>query len=173
MNQLYYLAFGAFIGVLVSVYLISFYKRLKIKNRIKRAKRSEQKAIKLLESHGYDIIDIQKQDSYTLYIDGKPHKAYVKADIIARRGSKRFVAEVKSGEKVTSPRYTETRRQLLEYFLVYRPDGLILVDMEKEILRKIEYSILKDKHLKQLNVLLKYAVIFFVGFVIGFLTRGD
>ncbi|MGI6485757.1 MAG: hypothetical protein ACOX15_05450 [Tepidanaerobacteraceae bacterium] len=172
MKWLYYSISGLTAVVFTLLYLIKYFRTIKAKNRIRKAKRSEKKAIKLLESRGFEIVDIQKENSYKLYVDGKPYEACVKADIIARKGSKYYVAEVKSGEKATSPRYPETRRQLLEYFLVYKPDGLILVDMEKKNLRKIEYAIVKDRN-NNISILLKYALIFIIGLVIGFLTRGE
>jgi len=55
---------------------------------------------------------------------------------------------------------------------VYRPSGLILVDMEKQRLRTVEYSIInyeKTTYFKHLLILL---FLFIVGFVVGFLTRG-
>ena len=82
------------------------------------------------------------------------------------------MAEVKTGDKVTSPKYTNTRRQLLEYYMVYQPNGLLLVDMEKQKVRKVEYSILKYDRTVFINRLMWFMVIFILGFIVGFLNRG-
>ena len=113
-----------------------------------------------------------KDRTYTLFIDDKPNDVTVRADMIVRKGNKIYVAEVKTGEKVTSPKYRETRRQLLEYFFVYQPNGLLLIDMEKRKIKTVVYSFLKcDKtaYIKRLVFSLSLIVI---GFIIGFLTRG-
>ena len=110
--------------------------------------------------------------AYTLFIDDKPHRVTVKADMIVKKGSKTYVAEVKTGEKVTSPKYTDTRRQLLEYYMVYRPNGLILVDMERQKLRTVEYSILRYDKVVYIDRLIWFSILLVIGFIVGFLTRG-
>ena len=139
---------------------------------MQKAKRGEVKAVNLLEKNGYDVVDIQKEGSYTLVIDDKPRKATVKADMIVKKGNKIYVAEVKTGDKVTSPLYSDTRRQLLEYYLVYKPHGLILVDMEREKIRSVKYSFLQQDTASIVQRISWLVVLFFAGFVIGFLTRG-
>jgi hypothetical protein len=172
MDIIYYLIFGAIIGIFLTINIIKYIRKLQLIKRMKKAKRGEHKAIKFMENNGFEILDLQKESSYTLFIDNKAHKVTVKADMIVKKGNKIYVAEVKTGDKVTSPKYADTRRQLLEYFMVYRPSGLILVDMEKQRLRTVEYSIInyeKTTYFKHLLILL---FLFIVGFVVGFLTRG-
>ena len=129
MDAITYVIFGAIIGVFLTIYIIKYFKRLRLVRRLQKAKRSEYKAISFMESNGFEILDLQKESSYTLFIDDRPHEIKVKADMIVKKGNKIYVAEVKTGDKATSPKYADTRRQLLEYFMVYRPSGLILVDM--------------------------------------------
>lgn len=172
MDVLSYIISGVLIGIFLTINLFKYLKRWKLKKRIEKAKNSEYKAIELMKNRGFEIIDLQKECAYTLFIDNKPHKVTVKADMIVKKGNKIYVAEVKSGEKVTSPKYTDTRRQLLEYFMVYRPSGLILVDMEKQKLRTVEYSILNHDKSAYLHRLVSAIVLLLIGFVVGFLTRG-
>lgn len=172
MNNMYYIALWIIIGAVATAAYLKHLKKLKIKKRIYKAKKSELKAMELLKKNGFEIVDIQKESYYTILIDDKPYKAAVKADMIVKKGNKTFVAEVKSGEFSPSPRFIDTRRQLLEYYLVYRPGGLLLVDMEREKIRKVEYSIVSNEHRFFVNYFGWTAVIFFAGFVIGFLSRG-
>jgi hypothetical protein len=173
MNDFYYIFLWVVIGAMTVAVFLRYLKRWKIKKRIFKAKKSELKAVELLKKNGFEIIDLQKESYYILSIDDKPYKAAVKADMIVKKGNKTYVAEVKSGESSPSPRFIATRRQLLEYYLVYRPSGLLLVDMEREKIRKVEYSILNSRYRSLVDYLGWPAVIFFAGFIIGFLTRGD
>lgn len=172
MDVIYYIVFGVLTGIFLTINVIRYLRKRKLIKRIKKAKRSEYKAIRFMESNGFEVIGLQKKCVYTLFIDNKPHKITVKADMIVKKGNKIYVAEVKSGEKVTSPKYTDTRRQLLEYYMVYRPSGLILVDMEKQELRTVEYSILNYEKTTYFHRLVLFSVLLIVGFVVGFLTRG-
>ncbi|MCG1012675.1 hypothetical protein JT739_08695 [Tepidanaerobacter sp. GT38] len=172
MDILSYIIFGALIGIFLTIVLIKYIQRWKLKKRLQKAKKSEYEAIKLMKKYGFEILDLQKKYAYTLYVDDKPHKVTVKADMIVKKGNKIYIAEVKSGDKVTSPRYTDTRRQLLEYYMVYRPSGLILVDMEKQKLRTVEYSILNHDKSEYFHRIISTSVLLIIGFIVGFLTRG-
>jgi len=172
MDVISYVVFGAVIGVFLTINVIKYLRKLKLIKRIKKAKKSEYKAIRFMESNGFKILDLQKECVYTLFIDNKPHKITVKADMIVKKDNKFYVAEVKSGDKVTSPKYTDTRRQLLEYYMVYRPSGLILVDMEKQKLRTVEYSIVTYEKTTYIRHFVLFLLLFTIGFVVGFLTRG-
>lgn len=172
MDIISYIVFGVIIGILITIYILKLFRHRTLTRRIQKAKKSEYKAIQFIESQGFEVLDIQKDRTYTLFIDDKPHDVTVRADMIVRKGNKIYVAEVKTGEKVTSPKYRETRRQLLEYFFVYQPNGLLLIDMEKRKIKTVVYSFLKcDKtaYIKRLVFSLSLIVI---GFIIGFLTRG-
>ncbi|MCR4430708.1 MAG: hypothetical protein NUV45_06795 [Tepidanaerobacteraceae bacterium] len=171
MSYIYYIISGIIIGAIITVSYLRYIKKLKTNKRINRAKKSEIKAVELLKKNGFEIIDIQKENTYTVFVDDKPYKATVKADMIVKKGNKTFVAEVKSGESAPSLKSIDTRRQLLEYYLVYKPGGLLLIDMEKNKIRKVEYSIANDEHPFNICNLVWCAVFLFAGFVIGFLSR--
>lgn len=173
MESYYYIVVWIFTGVILTVVFYKYFSRLKLKRRLLKAKKSEVKALDLLYRHGYQVLDIQKDAFYTLYVDNKPFKACVKADVIVKKANKTYVAEVKSGKKAPSPTLPATRRQLLEYFMAYKPDGLLLVDMEKEKIRKIEYPISKNNKSILFKQISWISLTFIIGFIVGFLTRGD
>lgn len=160
------------IGIFLGIWFLKFFQKVTLQRRRKKARLCEKKAIDLLRKYGFDILDVQKSASYSIFINGKPKEITVRADMIVRKGGKVYVAEVKSGKTSPSLSLPATRRQLLEYYLVYKPAGLLLVDMEQEKIKTIEYSILKKDYSKLRYIF--YALgIFFIGFVFGFLTRGE
>lgn len=159
-------------GIFLGIWCLKFYQKIALRRRRKKARICEKKAIDLLKKYGFDILDVQKSASYFIFINGKPKEIKVRADVIVKKGGKVYVAEVKSGKNSPLLNVPATRRQLLEYYLVYKPAGLLLVDMEQEKIKTIEYSILKKDYSKLRYIL--YALgIFFVGFLLGFLTRGE
>lgn len=173
MDLKFYVILGGFAGALIALFLLKAFTNLKTKRRFKRAKKSEVKAVKLLKKYGFEIIDLQKTKNYNLIIDGKFINATVRADMIAKRGNKIYVVEVKSGKKAPSLKNIATRRQLLEYYLVYKPDGLILVDMEREKIHSVDYSIFNKRYNWLKNNVVSLIVALVIGFIVGFLTRGD
>jgi len=94
-----------------------------------------------LAEKGYRVVDVQRREPVVMVIDGREHKGAVRADIIARKGRKTYVVEVKSGRRGEDPGKVEIRRQLLEYFLVYRPHGLVLLDMEERKMHHISFRL--------------------------------
>ena len=172
METIFYISFGVAVGIISYIGILKYITTRNLKKRMKKAKKGEIEAIDLMKNHGYKIVGLQKESTYTLLIKDRPHKVKVRADMIVKKGNKTYVAEVKTGEKATSPKYADTRRQLLEYFLVYKPYGLILVDMEKKKIKTVKYSILENKNALYLEKIMWLSFLFIVGFIIGFLTRG-
>lgn len=160
-------------GIFIGIWFYKFHQKVSLHRRREKARICEKKAIDLLKKHGFDILDVQKSASYFIYVNGKPREIKVRADVIVKKGKKIYVAEVKSGKTSPSMNLPATRRQLLEYYLVYRPSGLLLVDMEQEKIKTIEYSILKKDYYSKLRYILYALGVFFIGFLVGFLTRGE
>lgn len=173
MDYKLYVILGGFVGALIALSLLKTFSSLKIKKRLNRARKSELKAVDLLKKYGFKIIDLQKAENYKFKVDNKSYKATVKADMIVKKGNKTYVVEVKSGKKAPSLKNIATRRQLLEYYLVYRPDGLILVDMEEKKIHSVDYPIVSKRSIQRKNIVSLIVVSFIIGFIVGFLTRGD
>jgi len=92
----------------------------------------------------------------------------VRADYLLRKGNKTYVAEVKTGNQAASILQPHTRRQLLEYYLVYRPRAVLLIDGEEG---KIEEVVFPYRH----NDLREWGwglFLFLLGFVVGQWIRG-
>ncbi len=107
-----------------------FYKR--------NGKKAEQKAIKLLKKNGYTIESFQTTAKGKLLQDDETVSFFIRADLIVSKDKKKFIAEVKSG-KAASIEEINTRRQLFEYSKVFNNKNLILIDTEKNKIKKIEF----------------------------------
>jgi hypothetical protein len=157
------------IGLIIGGFLFyRIYKAFKIytfKKRMKKGRKAEKSAIKLLMQEGYKIISTQKSVPVITYIDGKPYKNYVKADFIVRKGLKKYVAEIKTGDKAPQANNAATRRQLLEYYLAYKPTGIILVDMNERRIKTIEFSIGTNPVRNRLIFILMFLIFLAAAFI--------
>lgn len=97
----------------------------------------EIRALELLAKNGFEL-EARDQEAYLpMAVDGEPDPAKVKAEFIVRKGETRFVAEVKSGSLATSTRNGHTRRQLLEYSLLFPVNGVLLVDVTAQRVHEV------------------------------------
>jgi hypothetical protein len=78
-------------------------------------------------------------------MDGEEFESFIIADYIVRKGSKTYVVEVKSQEIASRIYEPSVRRQLLEYFLTFKPDGVLLVDMSGKKIHRVEFIRAKDR----------------------------
>ena len=114
------------------------YKNIKFYLYKRKGKKAEKEAIKLLKKNGYKIESFQTTAKGKLFQDDETVNFYVRADLIVSKDKKKFIAEVKSG-KAASIEEINTRRQLLEYSKVFNNKNLILIDTEKNKIKKIEF----------------------------------
>ena len=113
----------------------------KMKRRFAVGSKAEKDAVFLLERHGYSVLKGQATSKNVFYVDGEKTSSTVRADYLAEKNGQRFVVEVKSGDAVPNPTHSATRRQLLEYEHVFRPDGLILADMTAGALKRVAFGL--------------------------------
>lgn len=100
---------------------------------------AERRAQSLLKRHDYRIVSEQLGGSYVVRVDEVPAQIYLRADFIVTKRGKCYVAEVKSGERSARVTDRTTRRQLLEYLLAFDVDGVLLVDMHDERIRRVDF----------------------------------
>jgi len=103
------------------------------------AQAGESAAERLLADEGFTVLDRQVTRRWAMHVDGEPHEVACRADLLVGRDGLRYVAEVKTGERASDPRNPATRRQLLEYRLVFPVDGVLLVDMSDERVVHVEF----------------------------------
>ena len=114
------------------------YKNIKFYLYKRKGKKAEHKAIKLLKKNGYKIESFQTTAKGKLLQDDETLTFLIRADLIVSKDKKKFIAEVKSG-KAASIEEINTRRQLLEYSKVFNNKNLILIDTEKNKIKKIQF----------------------------------
>ena len=114
------------------------YKNIKFYLYKRKGKKAEQKAIKLLKKNGYKIESFQTTAKGKFLQDNKTVSFLIRADLIVSKDKKKFIGEVKSG-KAASIEEINTRRQLLEYSKVFNNKNLILIDTEKNKIKKIQF----------------------------------
>ncbi len=133
------LLLGAIAGMILYHLVVINYKNYRVKRTFKSGRIAENAAVKFLRSHGYKVLASQLREEVIIYVDGEPEKSIVRADYLVRRGWKLYVVEVKSGQQGNA-RLPAIRRQLLEYHMVYQPDGILLLDMEHKNLQEIRFA---------------------------------
>ncbi len=130
------------------------------------ARVAEEDAERLLASKGFKIIDRQRRADILTYVDGKPNLGFVQADFIVQKNNRTYVAEVKTGD-IGEP---YIRRQLLEYDFVYKPDGVLLVDMNEGKIHMVEFGLPEEKKEKiAILLLLLIILIVIIGLIILFI----
>ncbi len=134
------LILGVVIGALFVYYLIRLFNSYKLQRQSKNAKKAERLARELLIRQGYTIVAMQKRVPIITKIDGRSYKNHVQADFIVKKNGLKYVADVKTGKQLARPTSADIRRQLLEYYLIYRVNGVLLVDMENETIHNVEFE---------------------------------
>jgi hypothetical protein len=109
------------------------------RRRAARAQAGERDAEALLAGAGYRVVDRQVAHAWRFSCDGEPVEAALRCDLLVEGPDGRLVAEVKTGAAAPRLETAATRRQLLEYQVAYGADGVLLVDAEAGVVRRVEF----------------------------------
>ena len=137
---------GIFVLVIALIAAVAFIIWLRRKSgrnarrRSNRAVRGEQEAEMFLKQRGFKILDRQLRRKHSMLVDGERVSFEVRADLLVRKRFKTYIAEVKTGQLAPDPSAAQTRRQLLEYSLIFQEHGLLLIDMENKEIREITFD---------------------------------
>jgi len=110
----------------------------------RKGKRGEDIGAELLEDAGYTILDDQSELEVEWIVDGVSETYEVRADFLVERDGLKYVADAKFG-KVAEIGNAGTRRQLLEYAVVYDCDGVLLVNASEKRIHKIDFPLLSKR----------------------------
>jgi hypothetical protein len=140
-----WLLFGLLVlaSIAVTLGLRRWADRRSRRRRVARAQRAERDAAGLLEARGFEVLGRQVRQSWSLMADAEEVQFTLVADYVVERQGRRWVAEVKTGERALDLRHGPTRRQLLEYRQAFAVEGVLLVDAEGRSLRSIHF---RDAH---------------------------
>ena len=103
-----------------------------------RGKHGENKAINLLKKNGYQILEQQFTLKGSLFENEKLQDFIIRPDYLVKKNNEIFIAEVKTGESA-SIKNRFTRRQLLEYSIIYNSKKIILIDINNESINFIKF----------------------------------
>jgi Holliday junction resolvase-like predicted endonuclease len=131
---------GGIICLILYIKITNWLRTKKLKQRFSKSRQAEKEAEKILRKKGYTIIDAQKSKPLHISIGDKIHRYLVRIDYLVRKRGKVYVVEVKNGEKVPYITNRETRRQMLEYYLAYQPNGIILLNMKNKSISEVKFQ---------------------------------
>jgi len=113
--------------------------------RSARAARGERNAEKLLEVQGYEILERQLSEEWTMSCDDEPLSFLLRADLLVRKDERDYIAEVKTGSSAPDLRNASTRRQLLEYAIAYDSPTILLVDVEAGVIQEVRFPLMTSE----------------------------
>jgi hypothetical protein len=128
------------VGLLIAWWIARTIRRLRAWWSRRLGSRGEDIARTLLTKAGYAILDDQSCQDCSYQVDDETISYTVRADFIVERQGKRFIAEAKNGAMASDPRCSATRRQLLEYSVVFQADGVLLVDVPGRRIRRVLFE---------------------------------
>lgn len=110
-------------------------------DRVKAERAGETLALGILTKQGYAFHARNQEAEGTLLVDGKPEPYRLKADLIVSKDGVTYVAEAKGGSMGTSSsvRHGPTRRQLLEYSILFKSTAVLLVDTDAKNIQRIDF----------------------------------
>lgn len=153
---------GVFFGV-----LFLRWKRSRLQRRaLRRAKVAEDEALSLLEEAGFRVLARQPLRRVNIMVDGKMMGFEIRPDFLLERGNRLYVGEVKSGKETNFLFRPSIRRQLLEYFVAYRPYGVILVDGERKVMHQVFFPELTPRNTRWRGLWM-LALGIFLGIMLG------
>ncbi|MBI2392240.1 MAG: hypothetical protein HYV09_21815 [Deltaproteobacteria bacterium] len=132
-------AVGVLVGVLLGLRVARWLRGLASRTRNRVAQQGESDAEAILARAGYRVIERQAIARWSMSVDGEEVPVDVRVDLLVQRRGRRYVAEVKTGDRAPDPTHPPTRRQLLEYALVFDAREVLLVDVPSGHVRAIAF----------------------------------
>lgn len=99
----------------------------------------DEQAAEFLREEGYRVQARAAVKFVDFNYSGKNHRQKVKADLVVRRGLKRYVVEVNAKDG-GSLRDADARRRFLEYKIAFAPTGVMSLDMDRERIRIVSIN---------------------------------
>lgn len=134
----------AIVSIIVGGFLFLWIRRKWVRwilqRKFKRGIRGEGKARKYFEKNGYRVLSEQGEVEIDVSLNGVRRELTIRPDFIVKKNGKTAVIEVKTGKQAPDPLYTNTRRQLLEYWFYLNVDEAYLFDAEREELIRVDYG---------------------------------
>jgi hypothetical protein len=126
-------------GAVLGVAAVRWRVRRRIGRRRRMGREGGEKALRILGRAGYRVLDTEVTAHGRVRVDGRERDFHVRADAIVKRGFRRYVAEFKGGAESAAVANRATRRQLLEYSVLFDVSGVLLVDAVRGSVHRIEF----------------------------------
>lgn len=126
-------------AIAFGLWISSVFRSSASRGRNRVAQDGEAEAEVILERLGYRVVERQARAAWSMVVDGEEQPIEVRADLIVTRKGRTFVAEVKTGTLAPDPTHPPTRRQLLEYSLVFGASEILLVDVPSRAVRSVSF----------------------------------
>jgi hypothetical protein len=127
------------VGIVLGMLLARFLRGRRSRARNRIAGEGEADAETILAREGYRVLERQATAAWSMLVDGVEVPIVIRVDLLVSRRGRRYVAEVNTGERAPDPRHPPTRRQLLEYALVFDAREVLLVDVPAGDVRAIAF----------------------------------
>jgi hypothetical protein len=165
MNEIFFsIVVGIIIG-LVLFYILSKWwgRRGGMQSQVTRF--PEKDAENLLRRAGFQILDKNRKEAVITVINGKDHYGNLEADYIVKKQGKKFVIVVHSGEGSPDANEPNYRRRLLEYDRVFSTSGILILDLNKGQIHRVNF---RFPHERNIDFFFRFLVALFIIFgVIG------
>ncbi len=133
------------IGWLTFYYLGKLFSRFRLSHGGGAGGPISEEGENLLLKHGFKILDRGRKGSLITYVNGRSNLSFVMADFVVAKKRKTYVATIKSGEFSSEESSTALRRQLIENNFVFKPDGLLVVDINEGRLKRVDFGLPEQK----------------------------
>ena len=100
-----------------------------------------QRALQILLEDGYQIVSMREEISCGIQVDDQTWKADLVADFTVRRDGQTYVVKMREDDEEAPEHVEALRRELLPYYLLYRPAGVLYLDLEDETIQVIHFDI--------------------------------
>lgn len=127
------------LGIVLGLVLARWLRGVSSRSRNRVAQHGEADAERILARAGYRVVERQARAAWSMSIDGEEVPVEVRVDLLVSRRGKRYVAEVKTGDRAPDPCHPPTRRQLLEYALIFDAREVLLVDVPAGEVRAVGF----------------------------------
>jgi len=132
---------ASLLGAFVLSRIVVALERLRVARCRRIGSDGERAAEALVAAAGYRVAERQVTRRFDVLVDGVPREATVRADLLLQKNGRTFVAEIKAGWIVSDPMHAPTRRQLLEYEVAFGARGVLLVDVPRKAVRRVEFPL--------------------------------
>jgi hypothetical protein len=134
----------------------------------KRALGAERLALELLRAEGFEVLETQVRQPWTVEHGERRFDVQLRADAVVQRNGRRYVAEIKSTSLVADLKHGPTRRQLLEYAIAYGTDGVLLIDMHGEHVEEVTFpGLSREPRASYWSAVVLCVLLFLVGLWLG------